>query len=105
MNRPKLAMAYIREFEKQIYYYLLQESCTPVQFATEHRDTNPEEWQRAWSLWENWMQQQWKVVAATHAGKPLSDSQFLLRYGEWKDRESGPGKKLLRIINKDKRPE
>ena len=98
-------MAYITELEKQIHYYLIQEWCTPERFAARYKESDPDEWNRAWSLWEEWTAQQWKVVAIAHAGKPLSESEFLSEYGEWQDRESEPGHRLFRIINKDKRPQ
>jgi len=98
-------MAYIRELEQKIHDYLWQESCTPEQFAAKEKNNDRDEWQRAWDCWEQWIGEAWKDVAIAHAGRPLTDSEFRTSYGEWKDRESEPGKKLLRIIKKDERPE
>jgi hypothetical protein len=43
-------------------------------------------------------------VAMVHAGESLTDSEFLARYGLWKDRDNEPGRKLLKLIEKEQRP-
>ena len=50
------------------------------------------------------MELRWKDVAMAHAGEPLTDSEFLARYGLWKGRENEPGKKLLKLVEKEQRP-
>jgi len=98
-------MYYIKDLERRIREFHWQEICTPEKFAGCTPNSNPAEWQRACDCWAEWMAEAWKAVAVAHAGRPLSDSEFLSNYGEWKDRESQPGKALLMIIKKDERPE
>lgn len=94
-------MAYIKNLEKQIYWYNIAEKCTPELIAEPARCFGPVEWPRADRMFEEEMQNQWRAVAEAHASRKLSDSEFLSGYGEWGDRMTAPGDALLRIIYKD----
>ena len=41
--------------------YVLQESSTPSRWASKLLEDDPAEWQRAWDLWEEWMEAIWKL--------------------------------------------
>ncbi len=83
-----------------------QESCTPAKCAPDLEHSDPEQWQAAWEMWDEWMESLWKDLAITHAGEPLTDEDFRQRYGLWKDRDrqEGVGKDLLWLVGCMQRP-
>ena len=90
-NHGDLQLRGIHFLAGKLKDYALQESCTPARWAVNLLDEDPEEWQRAWDLWEEWMEAIWKELALIHAAEPLSDTEFLDQYGLWKDRKQNTG--------------
>ena len=100
-RKPK---TYEQHLEHQIYCLVLQEGATPAGFAKECMDPSHERWQEAWDLWDEWVEAAWKDAAMAHAGRPLSDEEYLEMYGPWKDRNTLPGKKLNDLVEPRRRP-
>jgi hypothetical protein len=94
-------MSYIKELEKQIYWFHIQEQCTPDVIVAPARSFGPVEWPRAIKMYEEGLEGRWRAVAEAHAGRKLPQPEFVSTYGEWSDRHTPPGDALLRLIRKD----
>jgi hypothetical protein len=111
---PRMAATYSRGsgklktydelLEHEIYMLVLQEASSPVAFARDCMDPNHERWQEAWDLWDEWLEIAWRDAAMAHAGRPLTGEEYLELYGPWKERKQLPGKKLYKLVEKQRRP-
>jgi hypothetical protein len=100
-QKPK---TYEQLLEHEIYMLVLGEGASPVGFAADCMDPKHERWQEAWDLWDESLEIGWKNAAMAHAGRPLTDEEYLELYGPWKERMQLPGKKLYELVEKQRRP-
>ena len=100
-SEPK---SYEQHLEDEIHGMILVEGATPAGFASECMDPGHERWQEAWDLYYEWVEHQWRKVAMAHAGRPLTDDEFLRLYGRWQDRGKFPGKELDALVEFRRRP-